>query len=383
MTPPPVHPFLLSILSIPEPPTPHFHFSDDEDWESIIKEATREGLIPLLYKWLKSSRSESRVPPRIFDQIRKVYLGIFARNLLLSSELRSILLAFQSKCLCGAPLRGPALAEHLYGNIGTRQFGDLDLLVHKRDVPQVSAILRGLGYAEIDRRPGFAREFSYTLEYFKDRHGWIIVEPHWSIAYPPYADRFDMESVWKRCIRGRVAGVEAWRLEREELLLHLCLHLAHRNGTAPLLWFYELDRFIALEQDTLDWLQFLLLSRQEGIASHVSETLAEVKTLFKTPVPDHVFHSLGPFSSRPTRGGLIHLLSGESKVDGKESFALFFYLKGFRTKIRYGLSLLFPSFEFMKVHYGLSSRREVVSFYLRRFCHLSWEGVKGISKLIY
>jgi len=246
----------------------------------------------------------------------------------------------------------------------------------------VAAILQRLGYREIDRRPGFAQAFCHTLEFFKDRHGWIIVEPHWTIAYPPFVDRVDMEGVWRRCSRGRVVGVDTWLLAPEDLLLHLCLHLVHRGGTAPLLWSYEIDRLVRQEEAALDWHRLVVTAREAGLESLLSRTLGKVRALLATPLPDRILDQLANAPAPFLEGRLVGLLAGGSSVDGKESLALLFTLKGFRAKLKYALALLFPSPEFMRVEYGLTSETQLGVAYLRRFRFLVWEGCRGIVRLI-
>lgn len=208
MTTPMVHPFLMGLLRGRDlaalmPPSP-----EDHAWEEIIRDATQQGLLPILYRRLKTSDSGRMVPAPTLDHIKESVLGLAARNVLLAQELVCIFRAFEARRLACVPLRGLALAELLYGDITARPMGDLDLLVRKEELQAVATILKGLGFQEIDRRPGFAQAFSYTLEFFKDQPGSVIVEPHWTIAYPPFADRVDMGQVWKRCVRGRVVGVD-------------------------------------------------------------------------------------------------------------------------------------------------------------------------------
>src|SRR5574337_904267 len=135
----------------------------------------------------------------------------------------------------------------------------------KMGFQEVTAILKGLEFGELDHRFGFAQTFSYTLEFFKDQRGRVIVEPHWSIAYPPFVDRVEMDAVWKRCVWGRVVGVDTWLLGRADLLLHLCLHAIHQGKSAPLLWFYEIDRLLRHELTVLDWRQVVFIARETGL----------------------------------------------------------------------------------------------------------------------
>src|SRR5439155_357127 len=139
-----------------------------------------------------------------------------------------------------APLRGAALAERLYDHASARPAGDIDLLVRKTDLDAVEATLAALGFSAIDRRPGFAREFSYTLELARDAHGGVVVEPHWTLAYPPFADALDMERVWARCRRGRVDG-------RESLALLFALPGLRRRARYAAALLFPSPRFMAVE----------------------------------------------------------------------------------------------------------------------------------------
>lgn len=378
-TPAPVHPFLLGVLRGSDAAT-LLPPASEADWEEIIRDAGAHGLIPLLHRRLKRSGA-GRIPPGPADELERAALGIAARNMLLSEELVAILRAFEAGRLPCAPLRGPVLAEQLYGDIGARPMGDLDLLVRKQDLAEAAEILQSLGFLEMDRRAGFARAYSYTLKFFKDRHGWVIVEPHWTLAYPPYVDRLDMERIWERCVRGRVLGVETWMLGREELVLHLCLHLLHRGVTAPLLWLYEVDQLLRQEQATFDWSRFSSLAHPAKLEFLLGQALRRVRAVFGTPVPERVVGELSLAPSGSVEGRLVRLLAGRSSVDGKESLSVLLTLGGVRPRIAYALALLFPSAEFMRMHYGLSTGWQLGLGYLRRLCRLSWDGVRGIGHL--
>jgi hypothetical protein len=321
-----------------------------------------------------------QLPAGLSDQLEGQFCGIAAHNMLLASELKSILRTFEASQVPCAPLRGPALAERLYRDITARPMGDLDLLVRKEDLPGVTTILRDLGFRAVDYRTGFAQAFSYTLGFFKERHGWIVVEPHWTITYPPFVDRVDMERVWQRCVRGRVVGVETWVLAQEDLLLHLCLHLTHQDKTVPLLWFYELDRLLRQEQEGFDWSRFLSCAREASLEFLLLQVLACAKTLLTTPIPDQVIEQLALEPPRSGEGRLLRCL-GVSNAYGRENLAVLLTLGELRTKLRYALALLFPSPEFMLIQNGLTRRRQLALAYVRRFCRLSWESLKGLLAL--
>ena len=69
-------------------------------------------------------------------------------------------------------------------------------------------------------------------------------------------------------------------------------------------------------------------------------------------------------------------------VPGKESLAAWFALKGLRTQWRYAVGLLFPSPEFMRLHYGLSNRWQLVCWYVKRPAQLCLNTLRGLVQLL-
>ena len=360
----------LAALLADRPCGPLTHLTSVK-WETILGQASAHGLT----FWLQGL---SGLPASLRERVHQECLGITARNLALAGELRMLLRAFRDHGIPCLPLRGLALAERLYGNIPPRPMGDIDLLVRKEDLHRVQALFVALGFSEMDRRPGFASAFSYTLEFFVERSLMVVVEPHWTIAYPPFADRLDMEAVWNRCTRARVVGEETLSLGREDLLVHLCLHLTHRDD-APFLWVYELDGYLRQESDSMRWDLVLSLSHEAGIARLVWHALNEAITKLGAPVPADVIDALGRPEPGRTTGPLAQRLVETSTVDGVESLATFFAVKGLGAKFRYARALLFPQPEFMMLQYGLTHRRQLATTYARRLCWFSWQAVKGLA----
>ena len=352
------------------------------DWDRIVRDAIPQGLGPWLYRSLDRSGTLRDLPEDAAARLRDEALGVAARNMMLQTELVGLLRASEERGVVCVPLRGLALAELLYGDAAGRPMGDLDVLVRKDDLPRVTCILRDLGFRELTHRPGFAQAFSYTLVFARERHGWILVEPHWTIAYPPFTDRLAMEGVWARCLRRRTVGVESWSLGREDLLLHLCLHLMHPDTAVPLLWFYEVDRLVRRDEAGLDWSRVSSIAESAAVGFLVSQALGRVRELFGTPVPQEVLGGVAP----PPRGAqherLSRVLGEGSGLDGREELAVFFTLGSIRLRLRYVLGLLFPSAEFMMTRYELTHRSQLAPAYLRRCGRLAWAAGRGILRLI-
>ena len=361
-------PLLLSLLRGDEPAA----VSGDE-WRRAAAAARAEGLEAWLYR--RIARGASDVPDEVRDGLRVASAGVVARALALAAELATLLRALADTGVACAPLRGAALAELLYGDACARPAGDVDLLVRRADLDAVEKTLGALGFRPVDRRAGFAREFSYTLELARPG---VVVEPHWTLAYPPYADALDMDRVWARCRPGRVVGEPALLLSSESLLLNLCLHLIHKAPDVPLLWLLDVDRLIRREAGAIDWDELLALTRSAGVERQVGAALRGVTDLFSTPVPSHVLAALDV--TRPA--ALDRLLVPEGGVDGRESLALLFALSGVRRRARYAAALLFPSPGFMTMEYGVTGPAGLALAYSRRARHLLWQGLRGTARLL-
>ncbi|MGH7164379.1 MAG: nucleotidyltransferase domain-containing protein [Nitrospiraceae bacterium] len=379
---PPVHPFLLSTLLSEDNATP----SNVEDWGRILADAAAHRLEPFLYQRLAALDLLHSLPSGCHKQLRRTMMDSAARNLLLRECLRVILGAFAHRGLRVVPLRGPALAKRLYGDAGDRPTDDLDLLVRRDDLPAVAAALRDLGFSEIERRQDFARTFSYySLEFIHPEHG-AVVEPHWTLAYPPLTDRLDMEAVWSRCVSRQIRGVPTWTLHPVDEVLHLCAHIAHRGDQAPLLWAYELDLLIRKEQEQLDWTELVRRARASGQGSLVGRVCVRLRALFATPIPDVVNAQLAapdPDRAESWRGNAVDRLLLQSHLPAREQFAQFLRLERLGTKVRYASALLFPAPTYMQRRYGLTRRRQLPGAYLRRAGAIAWEGLRTLAAVTF
>ena len=81
-----------------------------------------------------------------------VTLAIHA--LYLTAELLRILRLLDAHAIRAVPLKGPALAQSLYGDLALREFCDLDVLVQETDLRKARGLLEAQGYhLDLSPRP--------------------------------------------------------------------------------------------------------------------------------------------------------------------------------------------------------------------------------------
>jgi len=362
-------------LSISPPTCP------DYVWNSLLDEATTHRMFPMLYPWLTAPRHIHALSPFLRHRLKQTIAEILARNLLLTSELCTIVKEFDRHGIPCIPIRGPALAQQLYHDPFVRPAEDLDLLVHRHDLPTVAAILTQQGYRSVEHRRGFLETFSYSLEFVHQDSG-LYVEPHWSLVYPPYAGTVDMAPIWARAIRQQIAGVHTLGLGLIDLVIHLCVHLLHRGDQAPFLWFYELDRLLREKDADMDWDQFVHVVHTMDQGLLVAQALSKVIEHYGTPLPPSL-HARLTSSPHPSSPSAIGLLLTKGQVTGREEFAALWAFQGFRSKFQYILGLLFPSPEFMLRRYRLSNHFLLMLYYPLRVMSLLWEGTQWGIRLTH
>src|SRR5437762_4085724 len=103
---------------------------EDLDWSYLFEKAHQNCIMPLLY-WNLNAACAEAVPNDVLNQLRAYFQGHARHNLFRTSELLNLLRLLDEHEIPALPFKGPILAALVYGNISLRQFGDLDILVHK------------------------------------------------------------------------------------------------------------------------------------------------------------------------------------------------------------------------------------------------------------
>ena len=264
----------------------------DDDWQSLLQQAARHGIAPLLYHRLKTCHSELSIPPHITQQLRQAYLDNSARNLMLSAHLAHVLKLLRDASIPVIALKGAQLAEQFYALPALRYMGDLDVLLKSDDLPRVDALLLGMGCTPTEQHRIEAQdnnEFAYIMP---DRA--VTLEVHWKILSALFPFAIDTEGLWARAQPARLAGVEAAVLCPEDLLLHLCLHAGCTHGFEPGLKLFCDIAEIIQHAGGVNWAQVQQRAAAWGIEKCVYLTLKLTEELLAVTLPTGLLNDLKP-----------------------------------------------------------------------------------------
>jgi len=264
----------------------------DLDWAYLIQTALRHATMPLLYRSLVTA-SPQAVPRATLDELRDHFHSNARRNFVLTGELFKCLGLLGAHGIPAVPYRGPVLAASLYGDFSLRQFADLDILVHKKDVIRARDTLISQGY-----RPEFqltgAQEAAYlrSQSEYKVMHdeGLVIVEIHWRITERYFSFPLDPDQLWERLEPVSLAGREVRTFSPEDLLLILCAH-GTKHLWERLGWICDVAKLLCAHQ-AMDWQRVMEQACALGGERMLFLGLFLANDLLGAPFPEEVLQKV-------------------------------------------------------------------------------------------
>lgn len=299
-----------------------------EDWDYLLRTAYRHGLMPFLYVQLKALGGEA-VPVEVLSRLRDLFFNNAARNLLLTEELHNTLALFEAEGIESLPFKGPALALQLYGDIGFRQFDDLDVIVRRQDIAGACALLLSTGYQTPYAIEARAREAAYLESHrqqlFVSRGGRVCLEIHWGFAAKSLVPALDAEHFWERLIPRRLEHTQTRALAPEDLLIVLCVH-GGKHLWERLSWVCDVAELLA-SHPRMDWDSVLREASALGVRRMLLLGLFLTGDLLGTDLPEAILRELEQDRIVPSlaRQVKINLFTDGFPVTNPSSTILFNY----------------------------------------------------------
>jgi putative nucleotidyltransferase-like protein len=221
------------------------------NWETLLDLARQHRVRPLLIRSLKEVCWDA-VPSMSRLELESFYRESIVRNLLFTGELLRLLDAFRKQGVAIAALKGPILAEVVYGDLSLREFVDLDILVHEADVCKAEQILTVCGYkCDVPGKDYRSAFFSYYGQQPFQAQTGVIVDLHWRLASKNVALPIQSAAVWSRLRNATIVGRTVPTLAQEDLALFLAAH-GTMHGWGSLIWLCDFAEFLGKHQ-YIDW----------------------------------------------------------------------------------------------------------------------------------
>jgi hypothetical protein len=293
------------------------------NWEKVVGQAEANGIASLLYRRLEEDGEVAPVPPGVMEVLKRKYHATGFRNLALHQDLAEILRAINEKGIPVIVLKGALLADSVYSNVGLRAMSDLDLLIPPESVKVALDVLKKLGYShapdEKDRTHEYIIQHDVKLCLVRQKPRPVFLDLHWDLTSFPPLNRYvslDVQEFWGRAERVHVGGEKALRLSPEDLVLHLCLHLAANHAFTSLIFYHDIGLVID-QSSSFDWDYLVRETRRCNLDHMVYTVLILTRTFTGISLPDMPLEAIRP--SPVYESFLRFLLNVEGIIKSKPS----------------------------------------------------------------
>jgi hypothetical protein len=265
----------------------------DLDWKLLLASAQHHCLMPLLYFHLNAV-GQSLVPRNVMSRLEGANYRNTQSSFFLTGQLIQVLEFLEENGIRAIPFKGPTLALRAYGDVGLRQFGDLDILVHRKDILKVKDLLISRDFKSTLELTGTqqAALLRFDCAYNFDNKQGVTLDVHWDFVERHFSFYIDVNSVWDRLEPVTISGKQLLTLSADDLLLILCLHgfthLWERLG-----WICDVASLIDRRKD-LNWQRVLENATTLGARGILSLGLLLAGDLLDAPIPPEVSKSLKP-----------------------------------------------------------------------------------------
>lgn len=257
------------------------------NWEGWLKLTQDQRVAPLAYRSLQNSANI--VPPEIWEQLTEYVSTKTRQSLLLTRELLSILQLLAKEEILAVPFKGVCLAALAYGNTTYRNFSDLDILVHRADVPKTIEILLKNRYryryqltpAETTKR--WERHHEWDL--IKD-NGLVALDLHWGFTQQQIYFPLDLNDLKPRLEPFNLVGKQVFSLSATDTLLILCVN-GSKESWDKLARICDIAALIA-SQTSIDWGQLVKTATQLGSRRMVFLGLSLAQKVMGTVLPESI-----------------------------------------------------------------------------------------------
>jgi hypothetical protein len=261
----------------------------DIDWEFFLELAIHHRVFPLLSYKIKNLDEET-IPDFVIRFLTQQYKNNTFQMLHLSAEMERVSKLFSENKIRTLFLKGPVLAQKLYGDISLRTSGDLDFLIPIQHLEQAEKILVDIGYVKDDYIETVLNDWRWRhhhVTYIHPDNG-MKLEIHWRL-HPGPGKEPSFHELWKRKNKSTLTSFPVYFLGREDLFLYLVSHGA-RHGWSRLRWLVDIQQIM---KQRLDWEKLYTLFKTYHNPNVAGQAIILASQLLNTKVTEE----MNPFLS--------------------------------------------------------------------------------------
>ncbi len=240
--------------------------SSGVDWGVFLATSANHGVTPLVHAAL-AGLADADVPRDVRDELARRCRLIAARNLLLAVRTCEVVVLLENEGIQALGYKGAPLAIQAYGSLSLREFGDVDILVDRRDYSAACRVFRDLGCSEAD--------WGWECSYQAPQLG-VTIDLHRELSPDNFPVRFSFQEAWARTEIIPILSRSARTMSPEDMLVVLAVQLMKDVWSPTAVRLSKLCDIAELIRSSreLQWKRVISTARELGVSRMLAVSLA-------------------------------------------------------------------------------------------------------------
>lgn len=284
------------------------------NWDACYVAAGEHGILPLLCRNLLADCPDC-VPENWLKKFKADLHAVAQRNLFLTAEMLRLAGRFRAESLLAIPYKGPLLATEAYGNLGLRQFADLDFAIRQRDIPRAHTMLVADGYEAVfgGMSANEATQPTHSEYQFVRGEGHVIVEMQTEATLRYFPRPLNIDTFDNHLKQVSLGSGTTVSFSLEDTLILLAVHGA-KHFWQRLLWIADIAELVQAPGG-MDWQRLFARAEEMKVARMVHLALYVAHILLDAPLPEEVLRSVACDPGALALGGRIQETFNLTPVD--------------------------------------------------------------------
>jgi hypothetical protein len=337
------------------------------DWTGFLKLAIDHGITSLIWHNISVLGINSYIPADILKKLYDLYLRSLASDTMIRKQLGELgTLSYENK-IPFVVLKGLALEEAVYGNLGLRQMEDLDILTRSGDALKMRRLLLKSGYTSAPMiSPLFERKILPHGKHLPEmcKNG-IQVEIHFKLF--SQNGNGVTEDLFNDALDGQ--GSKNFYFPKPQLFfLYLVKHLDkhEKEGISQLKLYTDLFLLLQKYGDQILNKNLIKIAAEADIMNALAEKLYIMEVFWGMNFPEDIKELTGKTDMNKVTEKFIwflrHPMDNEPKAEAGSLFRSLGEMNA-PDKILFLTGYIFPSLTFLKYKYALESKLGAVLYY--------------------
>jgi len=328
------------------------------DLSKNIPRIIDEGLAPLLFYHCRRLDLLLYLPESTRKLISRLYQETFLINSHFIKLLRELGATLERKRLRIIVLKGAALLNYVYQDMGLRPMEDIDIMVHPENLQDLKNILHTKGFSSDKIYPDTFKKGILHLDLHVD-----FLSTH-RIKSRKETMKIHFQDIWERAVCMEEYGTCIYRLAVYDNIISLVSHLL-KHGYRRLIWFLDIQEIIEKEGKKLDWQEMIKYFREAGAERLMLYYLLLSKSILGVDASNDVLDALGREDMSYIEKQILRLRMADIHTGTMTEILWLYQIKNPLKKIRFVLENIFPEKKIMQQIFPSSSIS--ITTFLKRF----------------